>query len=153
MSAVIENPSGVTAEGTLKEIRERLAYLQPAVEEHQRLTEAAEAVEAGLAQLSGQAPVAAKAPARKAPSANGSGAAARSAGKPRGRKPGGGKRQKQLIRLVKKQPGLKVADYASQMKVSSTQVHGLVRRLVDQGQLERQDRELHLPSSNGASAG
>jgi polyhydroxyalkanoate synthesis regulator phasin len=53
-------------------------------------------------------------------------------------------RAAQLKDVVAKQPGIRPSQAAEQMGVSSQQVHGVIKRLVDKGELTRSAKGLQL---------
>ncbi len=110
------------------EIRERLAELDPLVEERDRLRAALEALEAG------ESP---KRASRRA-----------SRGRPTtSRRAGRGERRTQLLELLQAEPGLRPSEAARRMAVNPPQVHSLARRLEEEGALERRDGALYPSGS------
>ena len=109
-----------------REIRERLEELYPLIEERDRLRAVLEALEGGEGQK------------------RASGRAARQRGRPTtSRRAGRGERRTQLLELLRAEPGLRPSEAAKRMAVNPSQVHSLVRRLEEQGALERRDGALY----------
>ena len=113
-----------------REVRERLQELYPLVEERNRLRAALEALDGG------EGPK--QAPRR----------ASRQRGRPTtSRRAGRGERRTQLLELLQAEPGLRPSEAAKRMAVNPSQIHSLVRRLEDQGALERRDGALYPSGS------
>ncbi len=109
------------------EIRERLAELDPLVEQRDRLRAALEA---------GESPKSA------------SHRASRQRGRPTtSRRAGRGERRTQLLELLQAEPGLRPSEAARRMAVNPPQVHSLARRLEEEGALERRDGALYPSGS------
>ena len=112
------------------EIRERLAELDPLVVERDRLQAALKALEAG------ESP---KGASRRT---------SRQRGRPTtSRRAGRGERRTQLLEVLQAERGLRPSEAARRMAVNPSQVHSLVRRLEEQGALERRDGALYPSSS------
>ena len=105
-----------------REIRERLEELYPLIEERDRLRAVLEALEGGEGQ---------KRASRRADRQRGRPTTSRRAGR--------GERRTQLLELLRAEPGLRPSEAAKRMAVNPSQVHSLVRRLAEQGALERRD--------------
>ena len=138
-----------------KDIDDRLEELRPQIEEIPRL----EAVLAALGGEQGQsASEATGSPAhgrgRPRGAGAGRGAAAGPAAGPR-RRARRGQRREELLQLVAGYPEISIAEAARQMGVSSPQVSTLVRRLEEEGALERSGGRFVVvaPAAFAASAG
>lgn len=132
--------------GMQSEIAKRIAALEPAVAEHQRLQEAA----AALGQLNG---VAAQAPRRrgrppgsgkrasaKAPARKAAAAPKRSRG---GRPKGSGTRSAQALALIQEQPGITIAEMAGKMGISKTYLYRVLPGLQKDGKVKSEGRGWH----------
>lgn len=121
-----------------KEIRARLAELEPLVFEKDRLERALEALEGLVGPRSAPA-----GRGRPAPTD----ARRRAGGRPTGGRASGGRalrgvRQRELLALVRDTPGLTSSAAAHTMGISSSQAANLARRLEEQGELRRTDQGL-----------
>jgi transposase-like protein len=116
-----------------KDIDDRLEELRPQIEEIPKLEAALAALETTDAE-----PETAAGPGRRRPGrAGGRAAGARRRG-PR-RRARRGQRREQLLQLIRGNPEITIAEAARQMGVSPPQVSTLVRRLREEGTLERSD--------------
>src|SRR5829696_9135921 len=120
---------------TTEEIRARLKELEPLVREHERLQAALTALEGSGSE-------------KRLPRLG-------RAGRGRGRGPstsgraGRGERRQQLLEVLSAQPGLRPSE-AAKMGINPAQLHALVRRLEEEGALERRDGALYPASSEAA---
>ncbi len=133
-----------------KDIDDRLEELRPQVEEIPRL----EAVLAALEGAGGNESRASGGSSSRGPGRpRGAGASSRSA-RPQ-RRARRGQRREELLQLVAGYPDISIAEAARQMGVSSPQVSTLVRRLEEEGALERPEGRFVLvaPAAFAASAG
>jgi len=74
--------------------------------------------------------------------------ASRQRGRPTtSRRAGRGERRTQLLELLQAEPGLRPSEAAQRMAVNPSQVHSLVRRLEEDGALERRDGALYPSGS------
>lgn len=122
-----------------KDIDRRLEELRPQVEEIPRLEAALTALDAsggGRGQVRRSARAASRTRGRPRGSAGAS--ARRRGGAPR-RRARRGQRREELLQLVAGNPEITIAEAARTMGVSSPQVSVLVRRLEEEGVLERSD--------------
>ena len=113
-----------------RELRERLQELYPLVEERDRLRAALEALEGGESE---------KRASRRASGQRGRPTTSRRAGR--------GERRTQLLEVLQAEPGLRPSEAAQRMAVNPSQVHSLVRRLEEEGALERRDGALYPSGS------
>ena len=129
-----------------EEIRARLAELEPLVAEHDRLERALEALE-GLAAT------------RTHPAGRDQLGPTGGPRRPRGRSTHGrapgartlrGPRQRELLALVRDNPGLTVSAAARTMRISSSQASNLARRLEDKGEIRRTDQGLFTVTEGAA---
>ena len=120
-----------------KDIDDRLEELRPQIEEIPRLEAALAALEASAG---GGAQTRARGSARTRAGSGGAGARrGRGAGSGPRRRARRGQRREELLQLVAGNPQITIAEAARQMGVSSPQVSTLVRRLEEEGALERSD--------------
>lgn len=131
-----------------KDIDDRLEELRPQVEEIPRL-------EAVLAALGGEAGQTGSEPGgspSRGPGRPRGAARSRAGLRPRARR---GQRREELLQLVAGYPEITIAEAARQMGVSSPQVSTLVRRLEEEGALERSEGRFVVvaPAAFAASAG
>jgi len=117
-----------------KDIDERLEELRPQIEEIPQLEKALAALDA--TGKPGAAAPAAERRGRGRPRGQGSRAPRRRGPRRRARR---GHRREELLQLVRGNPEVTIAEAARQMGVSSPQVSTLVRRLREEGVLERAD--------------
>jgi hypothetical protein len=119
----------------LKEIRDRLAELKPAVDEYHRLEAAATALEG----MNGAA-----APRRRGPGRpRGSGSAPRAgAARRRGRR-GGNTRAAQALELVRSRPGITIPEMASAMGIKQNYLYRVLPGLEADKQVKKQGRGWH----------
>ncbi len=139
-----------------QDIDDRLEELRPQVEEIPRLEAVLAALESaggGEGQTTHKGP---KSPGRgrKRGTTAGRGGARRASKGPR-RRARRGQRREELLQLVAGYPEITIAEAARQMGVSSPQVSTLVRRLEEEGALERSDGRFVViaPAAFAASAG
>ena len=131
-----------------KDIDDRLEELRPQVEEIPRL-------EAVLAALGGEAGQTGSEPGgspSRGPGRPRGAARSRAGLRPRARR---GQRREELLQLVAGYPEITIAEAARQMGVSSPQVSTLVRRLEEEGALERSEGRFVVvaPAAFAAGAG
>lgn len=101
-----------------RQIRTRVKELRPDVAEFEVLVEVLAVLERGeSAPLTAKVPPAAKAPAKS--------------------RRRGGKRSTQALRLVKKHPGITVAELADKMQTAPTYLYKVLPDLVNQGKLRK----------------
>lgn len=122
-----------------REIRGRLAELEPAVIEHRRLTEALRALEGVLdkgrataktRRSSGRRPNAPRQPGAR-------------------RRPPGRRRQtraQRFVALVERQPGITVADAAKRLRTTPASLYQVTSRLQKEGRVRKQGRGFHPAS-------
>jgi hypothetical protein len=133
-----------------KRVAQRLQELEPAVAEYRELETVAQ-------RLGIEVPTAAPAPAlaprpRRRPSA-----ARTSQGNGRTRATGGrgrtqpGQREKQLLALIRKQPGITVREAGQAMSVDPTSLYRVVGRLEQRGDVRKNGRSLE-PVGGGSSS-
>ncbi len=130
-----------------REINERIAELRPAVDEFQRLEAAVAALE-GIASNGASATRAArrKGPGRprrrpRAVAATAATAAKRSrAGRPKG----GGRRSREALEAVAKQPGVTIAELATRMGIKQNYLYRVMPTLEQEGKVRKQGRGWHL---------
>jgi hypothetical protein len=110
-----------------REIEARMKELRPAVEEYERLQQAA----AALAGVGNGGARAARAP--------------RGAGRRRGRgRPRGtGKRAQQALELVRAQPGITIRELADAMGIHANYLYRVMPTLESEGQVVKRDRGWH----------
>jgi hypothetical protein len=133
-----------------QEIADRLKELEPVVDEVRRLEAAAVALADAVGSMVGTAASEAGAAAsaavtrRRGPGRpRGSGTGKKGPGRPKGRggRPkGSGTRSKQALRLVRKQPGITIAELAAEMKISSNYLYRVLPGLEQEGKLEKKGR-------------
>jgi transcriptional regulator with GAF, ATPase, and Fis domain len=122
---------------TTDEIRARLKELEPLVQEHERLRAALTALEESTGQ---------KSLPRRGRAGRGSGRGATTS-----RRAGRGERRQQLLEVLNAEPGVRPSEAAKRMGINPSQLHALVRRLEEAGELERRDGALYA-SADAASA-
>jgi hypothetical protein len=125
-----------------KEIQQRLAELEPLVEEYHRL-EAAERALSGV----GAAPGAA--PANGAGGGEGSSAPARRPRSGEGRRGGGrpkgsGTRANQALELVRARPGITIPELAEAMEIKQNYLYRVMPDLSEQGLVTKSGRGWHV---------
>jgi transcriptional regulator with GAF, ATPase, and Fis domain len=122
-------------ERTRREIKERLAQIEPLVKERDRLRDA-------LAALGGEK-------AAEKPRAT---RAKRQRGRPTTRRRAGrGERRKQLLDVLQAEPGLRPSEAARRMGIHPSQLHALAKRTEEEGALERRDGMLYPAAASDAS--
>jgi sugar-specific transcriptional regulator TrmB len=112
-----------------REIEARMKELKPAVDEYNRLEQAAAAL-AGVGSTGGRA-------ARGARSANGR--RRRGRGRPRG----SGTRSKQALELVRARPGITIRELADAMGIHANYLYRVMPTLEAEGQVKKRDRGWH----------
>lgn len=133
-----------------KDIDARLKELRPQVEQIPRLEAALAALEGGGG-ASQTRREGAGSPGRGRGAGANRGGAARGGGGPR-RRARRGQRREELLHLVAGHPEITIAEAARQMGVSSPQISTLVRRLEEEGALQRSDGRFVVVAAT-ASAG
>lgn len=122
-----------------KDIDDRLEELRPQIEEIPRLEAALAALEASSAGGGGARTRARGAARTRAGSGRAGARRGGGAGSGPRRRARRGQRREELLQLVAGNPQITIAEAARQMGVSSPQVSTLVRRLEEEGALERSD--------------
>ena len=112
-----------------KEIEARMKELRPAVEEYERLQQAADA----LAGVGGNGR------ARQARGTRGPSARRRGRGRPRGT----GKRAQQALELVRARPGIPSRELADAMGIHANYLYRVMPTLESEGQVVKRDRGWH----------
>jgi hypothetical protein len=118
------------------ELRERLAASRAAVEEYERLQAALRALEAAGSGLAASAARPGSGARRAQPT---------NRGRSRPTSPGGtgraarGANRDAVVRVIRDRPGVTVAELASASGVAQATVYGVLRRLVDRGEVARRD--------------
>ena len=139
-----------------QDIDDRLEEMRPQVEEIPRLEAVLAALESAGGGEGQTTHKGAKSPGRgrRRGTSAGRGGARRASKGPR-RRARRGQRREELLQLVAGYPEITIAEAARQMGVSSPQVSTLVRRLEEEGVLERSDGRFVLvaPAAFAASAG
>jgi len=105
----------------------RLKELEPLVREHERLRSALAALESkepsqGRGRQSGRAQRTRRKQAKRA---------------------GRGERRGQVLRVVGEEPGLRPSEAARRVGIQPSQLHALVKRLEEEGAIERRDGDLY----------
>lgn len=108
------------------EIKARLEELREAVEEHQRLKDALEALEGA---------------------ARGGARGASLTGARRGRPRGTGTRAQEAIAVVTKEPGLSAGEIAERMGINQNYLYRVLPALEQDGKLEKRGRGWYLPGA------
>jgi hypothetical protein len=111
-----------------REIEARMKELRPAVDEYNRLEQAAAAL-AGVGTTGGRARSAAR-------SSNGR---RRGRGRPRG----SGTRAKQALELVRTRPGIKISELADAMGIHANYLYRVMPTLESEGQVVKRDGGWH----------
>jgi hypothetical protein len=111
-----------------REIEARMKELRPAVDEYNRLEQAAAAL-AGVGTTGGRAPSAAR-------SSNGR---RRGRGRPRG----SGTRAKQALELVRARPGITIRELAESMGIHANYLYRVMPTLESEGLVVKRDRGWH----------
>lgn len=119
---------------TLKDIEKRLRELEPAVDEHRQLQEAA----AALKGVDGR-PAAAAAPATARPSRRRRSSGGTGTGR-RGRPRGSGKRAQQALDLVAGKPGITIPELAKEMKIQPNYLYRVLPGLEQDGKVVKKDK-------------
>lgn len=135
-----------------KDIDDRLEELRPQVEEIPRLEAALAALDATGGGQARASTIGTRSSGRaRTRGSAGRGGARRPAGSGR-RRARRGQRREELLQLVAGHPEITIAEAARQMGVSSPQVSTLVRRLEEEGALQRADgRFIVVAAAAGAS--
>jgi predicted Rossmann fold nucleotide-binding protein DprA/Smf involved in DNA uptake len=118
-----------------EEIDDRLAALKPAVEEYDRLQDAASA----LAKVSGSAPA-----TTTATSAAKAATAAPTAKRRARRRNRTGGRARQALKLIGADPGIAIPSLAEKMGVKASYLYRILPPLEQAGRIEKQGRGWHL---------
>lgn len=124
-------------EGFERSILERLRELAPLVREYQELRAVAERL--GL-DPGPDAPL-------LAPAQRTNGGPPSEPRQRRLRRPGPERRQDQVLELIRRRPGITVADVARELGVDPTSLYRIVRRLEASGRIVKDGRRLHPRSS------
>ncbi|HEY7934108.1 MAG TPA: hypothetical protein VID48_09815 [Solirubrobacteraceae bacterium] len=129
-----------------KEITNRLAELEPLVDEYRRLEAAASALE----RVGGKAPVASapsaprKRPGRPRGSSTRAKATVAAASKRTpGRRKGSGTRAAQTVSFVKQQPGITIPQLASKMGIKQNYLYRVLPGLAQEGKISKVGRGWH----------
>jgi hypothetical protein len=109
-----------------REIEARMKELRPAVEEYERLQQAAAA-------LAGVGNGGARQPRTRGPGRR------RGRGRPRGT----GKRAQQALELVRAQPGITIRELAEAMDIHANYLYRVMPTLESEGQVVKRDRGWH----------
>lgn|SRR5215210_4316607 len=114
-------------ERTRQELRARLKKLEPLVGEHERVRSALAALES------------------QGPSQGGGRESGRiqRARRKQTKRAGRGERREQVLRAVSEEPGLRPSEAARSVGIQPSQLHALVKRLEDDGAIERRDGNLY----------
>jgi hypothetical protein len=121
------------------DLEKRIHEIEPLIEEHARLRQALDALKSVGASRPGAS---SSRTARRAPSRP---RAARERG--RGRPRGSGARAQQVLKLVREQPGITVAEIASRLKIKPNYLYRVVPQLQKDGKLEKRDKGFHTPDA------
>src|SRR5215212_4315242 len=113
---------------TTQQIRDRLKELEPLVAEHERLRRA-------LTSLAGGEQVPKGRGRGRGPTQTAPGKQAKRAGR--------GERREQVLRVVNEEPGLRPSEAARRVGIQPSQLHALVKRLEEEGAIERRDGDLY----------
>jgi hypothetical protein len=119
---------------TRQELRERLKELEPVVREHERIRSALAALESQGLPARGRERQRSQRARRK-----------------QAKRAGPGERREQVLRVVGEEPGLRPSEAARRVGIQPSQLHALVKRLEDEGAIERRDGNLY-PASVGAAS-
>jgi len=112
-----------------QEIANRLKELAPLVEEAAQLQAALDALDAAAGR-----------PAARKPSAPRKPRAAKKGTGARGRPKGSGKRQAEALKLVKKQPGITIAEIAAAMGIQQDYLYRVLPGLQAEGKVRKEGR-------------
>jgi ribosome-binding protein aMBF1 (putative translation factor) len=124
--------------GLRSDLEKRIREIEPLIEEHARLRQALEALKSagGSHQGEGSSSTARRAASRP-----------RAAAKPgRGRPRGSGARAQQVLKLVREQPGITIAELAQRLKIKPNYLYRVVPGLQKDGMLEKRDKGFHPPA-------
>lgn len=125
-----------------REITDRLAELEPLVEEYRRLEAAAIALQ-GVAATSTPS---AAAPRRRVGRPSGTRAKAAVSAAPKGRpgrRKGSGTRAAQTVALVNEQPGISIPELAAKMGIKQNYLYRVLPGLQQEGKITKQGRGWH----------
>jgi hypothetical protein len=111
-----------------REIEARMKELQPAVQEYERLQQAADALAGVGGNGRGRATRAARSSTRR-----------RGRGRPRGT----GKRAQQALELVRARPGITIRELADAMGIHANYLYRVMPTLESEGQVVKRDRGWH----------
>lgn len=123
---------------TLNDIEKRLRELEPAVEEHRQLQEAAAALRGVDGSAASPATPSTRSMRRRrssSSSASTSGGSGR-----RGRPRGSGKRAQQALALVNSRPGITIPELAKEMKIQPNYLYRVLPGLEQDGKVSKKDK-------------
>ena len=121
------------------DLERRIREIEPLIEEHARLRQALEALKGVDGSHPGQASSTAP---RRAASRRAAGAKGR-----RGRPRGSGARAQQVLKVVREQPGITIAELAQRLKIKPNYLYRVVPGLLKDGKLEKRDKGYHPPEA------
>ena len=121
------------------DLEKRIREIEPFIEEHARIRQALEALKGvgGTRAGEGSSPAAGRAGSRAR------GGAKRGRGRPRG----SSARAQQVLKLVRDQPGITIAELAQRMKMKPNYLYRIVPGLQKDGKLEKRDKGFHPPEA------
>jgi hypothetical protein len=123
-----------------RRVAERLAELQPLVQEYNELLAEAKRHHIALPASDGSA----SRPRRRGARAGATPSTRRSApAAKRGTRVGRGRRREQILRLVARRPGITVSELGQELKVDPTSLYRVVNALKRDGQINKTGRQLH----------
>jgi ribosome-binding protein aMBF1 (putative translation factor) len=121
------------------DLEKRIREIEPLIEEHAQLRKALEALKGVGGSRAGEG----SSSARRSPaSRSGAGATGR-----RGRPRGSGARAQQVLKLVREQPGITIAELAQRLKIKPNYLYRVVPGLQKDGKLEKRDKGFHAPEA------
>jgi ribosome-binding protein aMBF1 (putative translation factor) len=121
------------------DLERRIREIEPLIEEHARLRQALEALKG----VGGSRPGEASSSARRSPASRPRAGAKGRRGRPRG----SGARAQQVLKLVREQPGITIAELAQRLKIKPNYLYRVVPQLQKDGQLEKRDKGFHAPEA------
>lgn len=121
------------------DLEKRIREIEPLIEEHARLRQALEALKGVGGSHPGEGSSTAP---RRAASRAAVGAKGR-----RGRPRGSGARAQQVLKVVREQPGITIAELAQRLKIKPNYLYRVVPGLLKDGKLEKRDKGYHPPEA------
>ena len=117
------------------DLEKRIREIEPLVEEHARIRQALEALKGLGGSRLGEG---------SSPAVGRAGSAAK---RGRGRPRGSSARAQQVLKLVREQPGITIAELAQRMKMKPNYLYRIVPGLQKDGKLEKRDKGFHPPQA------